>query len=377
MTSVNNDVTLENWQQAPYSRWGFWHLEELVPCATIAGGQGLADRTTLPSLAGIIPDLDSRLEESFTDALVVLHGGEVVHEQYFGEGGIGQRHVLMSVSKSLGALVIGRLVQRGLIDPAQSISHYLPELSDGAYGDATVQQTLDMTVAVRYREEYWASDSEVQVQDRVAGWRERLDGDPADTYEFLKTLKHDGTHGQVFRYVSANTDVLAWVIERVTGQSYVDGLSTELWSLISPELDATITVEPSGFAFANGGIACTARDLANVGALMLRNGMTADGPVIPAQWIADTQRGGDRQAAAGSVFQQVHPNGSYRNQWWVTGDDRGSYYAAGIHGQFLWIDPSTQTIIVKFSSWPESIAEKWTRFHAALFEEIALAVSAK
>ncbi|EPR75189.1 6-aminohexanoate-dimer hydrolase (Nylon oligomers-degrading enzyme EII) [Leifsonia rubra CMS 76R] len=331
-------------------------------------------RATLPSLASALPDLNSRLEESFTDAFVVLHRGEVVHEQYFGEGGVEQRHVLMSVSKSLGALVIGRLVERGLIDPAQVISHYLPELLDGAYGDATVQQTLDMTVAVRYREEYWANDSEVQVQDRVAGWRERLDGDPADTYEFLKTLKPDGEHGQVFRYVSANTDVLAWVVERVTGQSYVDALSTELWSMIAPEQDATITVESGGFAFANGGIACTARDLAKVGGLMLRNGVTAEGRVVPAEWIADTQRGGDRQAAAGSVFQQVHPNGSYRNQWWVTGDERGRYYAAGIHGQFLWIDPSTETVIVKFSSWPESIAEKWTRFHAALFDDIARAV---
>jgi CubicO group peptidase (beta-lactamase class C family) len=375
MTSIHDTVTLENWQQAPYSRWGFWHLDELVPCATITGGQGTIGRATLPSLSAVLPDLDARLKESFTDAFVVLHRGEIVHEQYFGDGGVEQRHVLMSVSKSLGGLIVGRLVERGLIDPAQFISHYLPELSDGAYGDATVQQTLDMTVAVRYREEYWASDSEVQVQDRVAGWRERLDGDPVDTYAFLTTLKHDGEHGRVFRYVSANTDVLAWAIERVTGQSYVEALSTELWSLISPEQDATITVEPGGFAFANGGIACTARDLANVGALMLRDGATPDGQVVPPAWIADTRGGGDQQAAAGSIFQQVHRNGSYRNQWWVTGDERGSYYASGIHGQFLWVDPSTETVIAKFSSWPESIAEKWTRFHATLFEDVARTVS--
>lgn len=381
MTQLNNEVTLENWQNAPHNRWAFWHLEELVSCATVTGGHGKHDghgehsEPTVSTISAALPDLEARLVESYTDALVVLHRGQIVHEQYFGDGGPDQRHVLMSVSKSLCGLVIGRLVDRGLLDPTRPISTYLPELAAGAYGDATIQQALDMTVAVRYREEYWNSASEVQVQDRIAGWRDRNAGDPADTYEFLALLQKDGEHGRTFRYVSANTDVLAWVIERVTGQSYVDALSTELWSRIANESDALITVEPGGFGFANGGIACTARDLAAVGTLMQNSGVASGEQVVPQSWISDTRLGGDRSAAAGSIFQQVYPGGSYRNQWWVTGDSRGSYYATGIYGQFLWIDPVADIVIVKYSSWPESIAEKWTRFHAALFEDIVRAIT--
>lgn len=51
----------------------------------------------------------------------------------------------------------------------------------------------------------------------------------------------------------------------------------------------------------------------------------------------------------------------------VTGNDRGSVYAAGIHYQFIWIDPPSNTVIVKFSSGPDPIAETWSRSHAEAF----------
>ena len=55
----------------------------------------------------------------------------------------------------------------------------------------------------------------------------------------------------------------------------------------------------------------------------------------------------------------------------MTGDDRGSVYAIGIHGQFIWVDPPSHSVIVKFSSWPEAITEEWNRMHAAAFRSIA------
>ena len=72
---------------------------------------------------------------------------------------------------------------------------------------------------------------------------------------------------------------------------------------------------------------------------------------MPHSWIQQTLAGGDPRRPPGRSS-RIHPNGSYRNQWWSTGDARGTVYAAGIHGQYLWLDPTSDVVIVKFSSLP-------------------------
>ncbi|MGX5697302.1 serine hydrolase domain-containing protein [Agromyces soli] len=366
------EPTLETWQDAPHNRWAFAHVSELVPTAPIAhrrthrplGAIGAA------ALAEAMPGIEARLEQSYTDALVVVRRGEVVAEYYRAGIAADTPHLLMSVSKSICGLTVGTLVDEGLVELDRRIDAYVPALACSAYGDATVQQVLDMTVDVDYDEDYRNPASHVQAQDRVAGWRPRLAGDPADTYAFLASLRGGGRHGERFKYCSAGTDVLAWVVENVTGSRYADAVSHRLWSRLGCEHDASITIDPGGFGFANGGISCTARDLARVGELMLGEGEIGGERVVSAEWVRRTRDGGDPEAATGTVFQRVHPGGAYSNQWWITGSARGDYYAVGIHGQFIWVDPSTGTVVAKFSSWPEPVTERWNRLHAELFREI-------
>ncbi len=372
-------LSLLNWQEAPYNRWGFSHVQEIVPTTTIhrtSRGERSSDSRGRDDLflEALVPDLSTFLSQSYTDAIVVSKNGVVVYERYFGSFGAGDKHLLMSVSKSLCGLIIGSLVDSGELMLDHPVSFYVPELGDSAYGDATIQQVLDMTVAVNYNEDYRDSNSEVQAQDRVAGWRPRLEGDPADTYSFLRTLRKSGEHGRLFQYCSAGTDVLAWVAESITGRRYSDILSSALWSKLGAKDDAVITTDPGGFAFANGGIACTARDLSLVGKMMSAGGVLGDTRLVSESWVAETLAGGNEEAAAGTAYQRVHPRGTYRNHWWVTGDERGSFYAIGIHGQFIWVDPTSDTVIVKFSSWPEAITEEWNRIHASTFRNISEAL---
>jgi CubicO group peptidase (beta-lactamase class C family) len=266
------------------------------------------------------------------------------------------KHTLMSVSKSLCGLLIGRLIGQGLMAEDARIGEMVPRLKDSAFGEATIRQALDMQVSVVYDETYHDPAAQVAQQDRVAGWRPRNSDDPADTYEFLTGLQAAGRHGQRLQYCSATTDALAWAVESVTGSRYHEVLSSELWSRMAPEADAVITVDQGGFSFANGGIACTARDLAQVGQLMLDRGAVGGRQVVPESWVDSTLAGGNKAAAAGSAFQAVHPGGSYLNQWWVTGDVQGAVYGAGIHGQYLWVDPSARVVIAKFAAQPEAFS---------------------
>lgn len=355
-TPAPGEVNLTNWQDPPWNAWGFSHITELVPTAVISRDTSVV-ATGLKPLDWIdVAELHRGIDATHTRALVVLADGRLVGEWY-GEGmSASSRHTLMSVSKSLCGLLFGRLIGQGLIADDARIGTLVPRLKDSAFGEATIRQALDMQVSVDYDETYHDPQAHVAQQDRVAGWRPRKGGDPVDTYEFLTGLRAAGPHGRKLQYCSATTDALAWVVESVTGARYHEVLSAELWSRIAPESDAVITVDQGGFAFANGGIACAARDLARVGQLMLDRGAVDGRQVVPEAWVESTLAGGGLEAAGGSTFQAVHPGGSYVNQWWVTGDSQGAVYGAGIHGQYLWVDPSARVVVAKFAAQPEAVS---------------------
>lgn len=345
--------TLDTWQVGPHNRWTFAHLGEIVPTAAITRRFPAAPVGATERLGALeLPELTQRLEETYTDALLVLHRNEVVAEYYRPGFATDDLHLVMSISKSMCGLVVGALVDSGDIVPSARVVDYVPELAGSAYDGPTVQHVLDMAIHLDYSEDYVDPASEVQTHDRSSGWRTQRDGDPADTYAFLTTLTGNGTVG-TFQYCSANTDVLAWIIERVTGLRYSDALSKYLWSMLDADRDATITVDSAGFGFANGGVSCTARDLARVGRLMLDGGKGPGGRVASQEWVRSILAGGDQRAMVDSSFTALHPGGSYTRQWWCTGNERGNVTGIGIHGQYLWLDPSTDTVIVKLSTWPE------------------------
>ena len=222
----------------------------------------------------------------YTDGFLVLKDGRILYERYFNGMRPESRHLLQSVSKSLCGVLAGELVESGAVDLDATVSTYVPELWDSAFGDATVSQLLDMTAAVEFNEDYADPDSDVQAQDRAAGWRPRRIDDPESSYAFLGTLRSSGAHGRSFQYCSATTDVLAWVLERATGRRYPELLSDELWSRIGAEHDAFVTVDEAGFAFANGGVSVSLRDLARFGHLVLSGGSVGEHRACSADWVA-------------------------------------------------------------------------------------------
>ncbi|MBS1895846.1 MAG: serine hydrolase [Actinobacteria bacterium] len=371
------EPTLDSWQEAPHNRWAFAHMNELMPVATVSRHPATPPGATvrLGPLAARLPDLVARLERTFTDAFLVLRGDEVLAEYYRDGFAPDQPHLLMSVSKSLCSTVFGALVDAGRIDPAGRITAYVPELAGSVYDGPTVQQLLDMEIAIDYDEDYVDPASEVQAHDRAAGWRTRRPGDAASNYEFLATLRGSGSVGE-FQYCSANTDVLAWIIERVSGLRYADALSRFLWAKLDADHDATITVDATGFGYANGGVSATARDLARVGRMMLDGGVAPRGRVVSEDWVRSVLAGGSREAMTYEGFTSTFPNGSYTRQWWCTGNERGNVSGIGIHGQSLWLDPLTDSVIVKLSAWPDPDTEEGNARQSELLLDVSRALDA-
>ena len=156
-------VTLANWQDPPFNRWGFQHVRDLIPTARIARGDAPARR--LPGAerdlsratvraAGRSVRLDRFCEETYTDGMLVLHRGRVIHERY--ENGMtpSTAHLLMSVSKSVTSAVTGILVGRGELSPHDLVTSHIPELEGTSFEGCTVRHLLDMRAGTRFDEDY-------------------------------------------------------------------------------------------------------------------------------------------------------------------------------------------------------------------------------
>jgi CubicO group peptidase (beta-lactamase class C family) len=361
-------VTLANWQDPPFNRWAFRHMGELIPSQPIPAGRHL-DGALRPSGRRLgdppVPRLDGSTATvaevfagTFTDALVVLHDGQLVAESYAPGMTAATRHLLMSVSKSIVGCVTGVLAGQGLLHPGDEVTAYVPEVRGSGYEGATIRNLLDMRTGVAFRDAYTVPDAEVRVMERSMGWRPAQPGDPPGTYPYLVTLGRAGPHGGEFCYRSADADMLGWVCERASGVRMADLISTLIWQPVGAERDAEITCDPLGSAVHDGGISATARDLARFGQMVLGNGTSGGRVVVPGTWLADasTPRPDVREAFASTDHEAVLPGGWYRNQFWfVPGRDGGPVFLSlGIHGQLLYVNRPAATVVVKMSSWPRA-----------------------
>lgn len=348
----------------PQLRWTFANYRQLVPTVRVSKGpkgcEPLPQATRAPLDIRYTPMNEERvcnwadmMEATYTDALLVMHHGEVIFEHYSGVMTPLQPHIAMSVSKSFMGLLTACLVAEGILDDTQRVDHYVPELAGSGFGDATVRQVMDMTTGIDYTEIYADPQAEIWNHMIAGGVKPCPPGysGPGHFYDYLKTVRKLGEHGQQFTYRTCNTDVLGWIVRRVSGQNTENMLSERIWQPMGAELDAYYTVDPIGTAFAGGGLNTGLRDLARFGELVRNHGRVANRQVLPAAAIADTFAGADpaRFAANGPATLQ---GWSYRNMWWVSHNAHGAIMARGVHGQNIYIDPKAGMVIARYASHP-------------------------
>lgn len=337
-------VTLANWRSAPFNRWAFHHVRELIPSADIpndpAGVRVLAAQPVDLSGVRIEPDsgealdLESFLRETDTDGMAIVHRGRLVFERY-GNGMTEETpHILMSVSKSLLGLLteVLRLEERVVTD-------VLPELKSTAYRGATVRHLLDMRAGIVWDEDYLATSGPMVEYRKATGWNPTET--PSDLHSFYQTITAGQPHGGEFHYVSPNSDLLGWVIERATGRRYAELMSELVWKRIGAERSAYITVDRLGAPRCAGGMCVTLRDLARVGLWLMEQ------PLMDA-----LERAGDAKAWARGDLAKYFPGlpMRYRSKWYTLDGDAPLVFGLGIHGQNLFIDRRNEIVIAKLSS---------------------------
>jgi len=375
-------VRHDNWREAPWNIWAFRHVHELIPTARIPAASGLAEEPKVDATAltehEFVLDGERRtvaaiLRQTSTDAVTVMRAGRFIADFHAPNFTLQTRHILFSASKSVAGLLAGILVGDGLLDPEAPVAHYVAELAQSAFGDAQVRHVLDMRTSLAFNEDYLDPNGVYARYRRAGLWDPRLVGEEPETViGFLASLpKGAGEHGGPFHYCSPNSDVLGLVIERASGTRYADFAATRLWQPLGLRQDGCVTVDLAGTARSGGGLCMTVRDLARIGELVRLGGVVDGRRLINEEWMEDTLSGGSAQAWRHGSFSSWLPNGKYRNKWYQLGNASRACFAIGIHGQWLYVDPSRETVIAKFSSQPEPTNNNLKRLNLALLEAIA------
>ncbi|HEX9471978.1 MAG TPA: serine hydrolase [Bradyrhizobium sp.] len=354
-------VDLSNWRKAPFSSWGFRNVRRLIPTAEIAASKhpttlelsleeighiGFAGHDGRPTT------LSQALRATNTDAFVALRRGRIAMEWYGGGMSATTPHIVFSVSKSICGALGGILADRGLLDPDDRVIDYIPELESSVYAGCTIRHLLDMAVGIAFNEDYEDPKGDVARYRQAAGWDPSPPGEaPVDLRSFLALQKPDGQkHGELFHYVSTNTDVLGWVYERACDQPYADIVSEYLWAPLGAEHHAYITVDARDAMRAAGGICVTPRDLARFGEMIRRRGVADGRQVVPGAWIDDINESGDPEAWARSELADLFPQASYRSKWYRIDRPKNVLCAFGVHGQWIYIHPEAELVIIRMAS---------------------------
>jgi CubicO group peptidase (beta-lactamase class C family) len=308
--------------------------------------------------------LTDMLAGTYVDGIVVLRRGLMVYERYFYGMKPDTAHLCMSVTKSLGSCVAANLVEAGRLHLDDEAAAIVPELAGSAYADATVRHLLDMSVGIRYVDELDKEEYEGARLCRLEGVQPSIsDDEPGSAYAFATTMQKQGEHGAVFHYVSLNTLVLGWVMERATGASVPDLIKAHVWSKLGTEHDAYIALDGAGSAQLEGGLCCSLRDMARFGQMLCQDGLWGGQQVVPAWWLEDVRHNGDKAAFAAAAEEWVGGRSwggsSYRSGFWVCEfDDHISFSAAGWLGQRVYVNQEAGVVVALFSCRPPELDDE-------------------
>jgi CubicO group peptidase (beta-lactamase class C family) len=325
------------------------HSDKLLPSCSVHRGGSIQplpkSAQPLPSLHfndhGHTFDLYDYLAINRVAGLLILKDGQIVLEDY--ELGIGPdtRWASFSMAKSIASTLVGAALSDGLIasldDP---IIRYVPALRGGAYQSVSIRQVLTMRSGVRWNETYTDPKS-----DRRKVLALQLAGKDAEVLRYMGSLPRAGAPGSIWNYSTGETYVLGAVIEGATHRTLTEYLTEKIWSRAGMEQDATWWVMGSGCkGWAGSGIGATLRDYGRFGLIAAGRGRLDGQLIVPDGWFDEAgvpQHIGDKTI-------------DYGYMWWIPSQSdpvhAGAFEAAGIFGQYLYVNPRERLVIVVLSA---------------------------
>lgn len=306
---------------------------------------------------------DAWEDRTFTNAMLVMHDGRIVHESYRNNSTEATHFISFSMAKSITSILVGIAIDKGYIHSVDDLATtYVPELKGSGYDGVTIRQILEMRSGVDYEERYDFGKTP------SAAAKIFLNAIVANSERFADTAPRLGRKwapGSRFNYSTLDTSVLGWILERAVHQPLATFTEQVLWQPMGMESYGYWLADggPSVGRELNGmGYNATLRDFARIGQMMLDGGRFNGRQIVSADWVrqstamrplADTGSGKPVSAKPVSNSAEADPfaGWGYGFQWWKV-DQTGGYTALGLQGQFIYVHPASHTVIVKLSFFP-------------------------
>lgn len=338
---------MPRWQLPDHRRRGFHNFHTTARYAmSLRAPRVLPLRKEVDWTIGERPGVARFLAMPHFTAFVVVRDERILYEAYAPDFGPERPHPIMSVTKTTLNLMLGRAVADGLVDLDERVRTYLPEIGTG-YAEATVRATADMNVANNYAEfpndpsDSWTTSS--VMMEGAMGWRLPPEGQKEET---MRSYLCGITGGDLANrtghtlYKSTNSEVLGWIVERVSGRPLRDWL-IEIVEAAGLEGCFHITCDREGVPMVDGGACLSARDLARYGLLFARKGEGIDGRCVgDAAFMEDTRRN------PGPPTPKPRDWMRYSRQAQTDGTWLGH---SGWGGQYMLANPDTGTVVVYLS----------------------------
>ncbi|MER9058453.1 serine hydrolase [Mesorhizobium sp. M0910] len=330
-----------HWNLTNHRRQGFQNLHTVARYVTsLRSPRVLPFRKDIDWTIGDRPDVARFRSLPHFSGFVVARGDRILYEAYAPDFGPDRPQSVMSITKMIVNIMLGRCVAAGALDLDRRVKDYLPEIGTG-YGEATIRAVADMNIANDYSDDddpnaatTW-NTLEVAVGLRLApeDWK-------GSTYRsMLCGITGDDLVNRIDGpdYKSASSDVLGWVVERVSKRSLRDWL-IEIVEGAGLEGSFHIACDREGTPLLGGGACLSARDLARYALLFARRGEGIDGRrVADAAFIDETRH------KPGPLWPKPREGLYYSRHTTTDGTFVGH---AGHGGQFLVANPDTGTAVV-------------------------------
>jgi CubicO group peptidase (beta-lactamase class C family) len=300
------------------------------PLRSLQGEPAFWADLPVPDASGNSWALDDYLAHTRTAAFVVLHQDRVVLERY-GRGYNAQSLLnSFSIAKSIMSVLVGIALADGQIPSLDAtVASICPEYAGKPYGAATVRELLTMTSGMGDAPSLLPGRAEVYYGD--------------DLRDLTLRAPANAGVSKPWRYSETDVQVLGFVLARAVGMPVSDYLAARLWQPLGMESKALWAMDRAdGSEKTFCCLSARARDFARFGKLMRDGGRWNGQPIVPAAWAS-------RAVLPGTEMPDHYV---HQHLWWTPpagGVDRGDFYAYGHNGQYLYINPKAQLVIVKFS----------------------------
>lgn len=284
--------------------------------------------------------VDEFLARTETTGLLVLHDGVLRHEQYFQEATNEDRFTSWSVAKTVVATLTAIAMQQGLVHSLDDkVKQYVPELDGKAWGEVPLRDLLRMSSGIAFSEIYNDQFSDIN----MLFYRSFLLGEPVR--DVIADRPAARAPGEVFHYISPNTQILAWVLERATGKPLSDYAASALWQPLGMEQDALWSLDQSGVELGFCCLNMTLRDYAKLGQLYLQQGQWLGVQLLPESWVREATQRPEPWLAAGNGYEER----GYGYHVWIPRDPQQEYFFNGVWGQTVWVSEPQRVVVAKTS----------------------------